>query len=74
MVDDGLVPTSNVGVLRPPFLVEEELETTSDKGDGEEIGKSEALANEVGVDEEVVLEDLEGLQGTRLAVLNRLLV
>lgn len=74
LVGDGLVPTGDVGVLAAPLLVEEELEATGDEASSEEISKSETLADEVGVDEEVVLEGLDGLVGGLLAVLDALLV
>ena len=64
LADDGVEPTGDVGVVGAPLGVPEELETAGGNAGGEEIGKGEALANEVGVDEEVVLEDLDvGLGG-----------
>ena len=74
LVDNGLVPTVDVGVLRAPLLVEEELVTTLDDGGSEEIGEGEALADEVGVDEEVVVEDSDVVGGALLAVVDVLLV
>jgi hypothetical protein len=74
LVANGLVPTSDVGVLCPPLLVEEELEATAEDAEGEDVSEGDALANEVGVDQEVLLEDADGLEGSLLGVLNVLLV
>lgn len=74
LVGDGLEPAGGVGVAAAPLLVEEELETAGDEAGSEDIGEGEALADEVGVDEEVVLEGLDGLEGGLLAVLDVLLV
>ena len=67
LADDGVEPTGDVGVVGAPLGVPEELETAGGNAGGEDVGKGDALADEVGVDEEVVLEDLDvglgGLEG-----------
>ena len=72
--NDGSEPTGNVGVLRAPLGVPEELEATGNNAGSEEVGKSEALADEVSVDEEVVLEDLDGGLGGLEGLVDALLV
>jgi hypothetical protein len=72
--NDGSEPTGDVGVLGAPLGVPEELEAAGDNAGGEEIGKGEALADEVGVDEEVVLEDLDGGLGGLEGLVDVLLV
>ena len=74
LVVDSLVPTGDVGELGAPGLVEEELEAAGDDASGEEIGKGDALANKEGVVLEVGLSNGDGLEGSRLSVLNSLLV
>jgi hypothetical protein len=74
LVVDGLVPTGDVGVLRAPGLVEEELEATGDESSAEEIGKSDALAREVGVVGKVCLDNRDNLENLLLGILNALLV
>lgn len=74
LVDNSLEPAGGGGVLGPPLLVEEVLEAAADHAGGEDVGKSEPLADEVGVDGQVLLEDLDGLEGSSLALLNSLLV
>jgi hypothetical protein len=74
LVGDGGEPTGDVRVGAAPLLVEEVLEATGDDAGSEDIGKSEALTNEVGVDEEVVLEGTDGLGGGLLGILDGLLV
>ena len=74
LVGDGSEPTGDVGVVAAPLLVEEVLEATGDDAGSEDVGKSEALTNEVGVDEEVVLEGTDGLGGGLLGILDGLLV
>jgi hypothetical protein len=74
LVGDGGEPTGDVGVVAAPLLVEEVLEATGDDAGGEDVGKSEALTNEVGVGEEVVLEGTDGLGGGLLGILDGLFV
>lgn len=74
LVVDSLVPTGDVGELGAPGLVEEELEAAGNDASGEEIGKGDALANKEGVVLEVGLSNGDGLEGSRLSVLNSLLV
>jgi hypothetical protein len=73
-VVDGLVPAGDVGVLGPPLLVEEVLEATGNDAGGEKVGKSQTLANEVGVGKEVLLDDVDGLEGGLGGVVDVLLV
>lgn len=73
-VVDGLVPTGDVGVLRSPCLVEEVLEAAGEDAGSEDIGKSQTLADEIGVCKKVLLEDLDGLEGGSSRVINVLLV
>lgn len=74
LVVDGLVPTGDVGVLGAPLLVEEELEAAGDDADGEQVSEGDALANEEGVVQEVLLNNVDGLGGGLLGVINGLLV
>lgn len=73
LVDDSVEPTGDVGVVGAPLRVPEELEAAGGNAGGEDIGKGDALADEVGVDEEVVLENLDvglgGLEGVVDALL-----
>ena len=74
LVGNRLVPSRDAWVRCTPLLVEEELEATRDDAGSEEVGESEALADEVGVDHEVVLEDLEVHLGRLHVVFHVLLV
>ncbi|THZ99421.1 hypothetical protein D6C82_05163 [Aureobasidium pullulans] len=74
LVGDSLEPTGDVGVVAAPLLVEEVLEATGDDAGSEDVGKSEALTNEVGVDEEVVLKGTDSLGGGLLGGVDGLLV
>lgn len=74
LVVDSLVPTGDVGVLRAPFLIEEELEATGDQSSAEEIGKSDALARKVGVVGKVGLDDRDNLENILLGIIYGLLV
>lgn len=74
LVVDGLIPTRDVGVLLTPLLVEEKLEATGDDGGGKQISESDALADEVGVVLEVLLDGGNGLRGQLGSVVNVLLV
>lgn len=74
LVDDGFIPSSGVGVLLAPILVEEELEATGDDAGGKQISQGDALADEVGVVEKVLLNGGENLEGGLLGIINRLLV
>lgn len=69
---DSLVPAGGVGVLGAPLLVEESLEAADEEGGSEEVGEGEALADKVGVDQEVLLDDVDGLEGGRCRVLDAL--
>lgn len=73
VVDSG-VPPGDVGVLGAPLGVEEELEATGDDASGEEVGQGDALANEVGVVLEVLLNGSKGLRGSLGSVVDGLLV
>ncbi|THZ80313.1 hypothetical protein D6C84_07549 [Aureobasidium pullulans] len=74
LVGDSLEPTGDVGVVAAPLLVEEVLEAAGDDAGSEDVGKSEALTNEVGVDEEVVLKGTDSLGGGLLGGVDGLLV
>ena len=74
LVNDGLVPTSDVGVLLAPLLVKEVLEAAGSNASSKQVGQSDAVANKVGVAEEVVLDDLEGLEAALGRLLDGLLV
>jgi len=69
-----LIPPGEAGVLFPPLLVEEELETAADDAGDEDIGEGEALRDEVGVDEEMLFENFHVALGVLLAVVDVLLV
>jgi hypothetical protein len=71
---DSLIPADSVGILATPLLVEESFEAALQEGGGEEIGEGEALTNEVCVDKEMLFDDVDGLEGGCLGVLDRLLV
>lgn len=74
LIPDRLIPAGDVRVRLAPFLVEEELEATTQDGGGEDVCEGKALADEVGVDQEMVLQDFEsGLCGLHV-VLDALLV
>lgn len=73
VVDSG-VPPGDVGVLLAPLLVEEELETTGNDTSGEQVGKGDALANQVGVVLEVLLNGSKNLGGGLGGIVNVLLV
>lgn len=72
--DDGVVPAGDGGVRRAPLLVQNGGEGTGQKGGSEEISQSDALADQVGVGGEVLLEDGNGLQGSLGGVIDGLLV
>lgn len=74
LVVDSRVPTGDVGVLLAPLLVEEELEATGHDGGGEQVGKGDALANQVGVVLQVLLNGSNGLSGQLGSVVDVLLV
>lgn len=71
---DGLVPTGGSGVSLLPSLVEEELETAESDTSREEISECDALADEVGVVSEVLLEDVENLGSLDSGLIDSLLV
>jgi hypothetical protein len=74
LVDSGLIPTSDVGVLATPLLVEHILETARDLRGKGEISQSQALTHKPGVDKKVVLENSKSLGCGSLCVFNVLLV
>ena len=74
LINDGLVPPGNGGVVSADLLVNDGSEGTGEERSGEKIGEGDALANEVGVGSEVSVEDTELLQGSLRSVLNVLLV
>lgn len=74
LVDDGLVPTSDSGVLLAPLLVEEVLEAAVQETSAEEISEGDALANEVGVVGEVLLSSVNGSSSLLGGVIDSLLV
>lgn len=74
LVGDSLEPAGGVGVLGAELLVEDGGEATGGNAGGVEVGEGEALTDEVGVDEEVVLEDAKALGGALLGVVDVLLV
>lgn len=74
LVDDGLVPTSDSGVLLAPLLVEEVLEATVEQASAEEISEGDALADEVGVVGEVLLSGIDGSTSLLGGVIDSLLV
>jgi hypothetical protein len=69
-----LEPPRNGGVLCAPGPIQKEHEAAGDDADDEEIGEGEMVADEIGVDAEVVLHDLEALQRGIHALLDFLLV
>lgn len=71
---DGLVPTGGSGVGLLPSLVEEELEAAESDTSREEVSKGDALADEVGVVGEVLLEDVEDLGSLDSGLIDGLLV
>jgi hypothetical protein len=74
LVADSLVPARHGWVLRAPLLVEDVLESTAEDGGGEQISKSETLADKVGVDREVILHDFSLRVRSLQAVVDVLLV
>lgn len=74
LAGDGLEPTGDVGVLLSPVLAVEVLEATGDDTGGEEISEGDALADEVGVAQEVLLNNLDSLSGGLGGVIDVLLV
>ena len=74
LISDRLVPSRNARVVGTPFLIEEELEAAGDDRGCEEIGEGEAVANQVGIDKEVVFHDLEAVLRCLHAIFDVLLV
>jgi hypothetical protein len=74
LANDSVEPTGDVGVVGAPLGVPEKLETAGDNAGSEEVGKGEALGNEVGVHEEVVLKDLDAGLSCFKVVVDALLV
>ena len=71
---NGLKPTGDVGVGFTPLLVQYILETAGKYVCAEDIGKSDAFADKVGVDKQMVLHDLERCVGVLLCFFYILLV
>lgn len=61
LVDAGGEPTDEAGVGGAVALVKEELEAVEEVAGDDDIGEGDLVADEVGVVDEVVVEDLEGL-------------
>lgn len=74
LVDDGVVPASDGGVLRAELLVQDGGKCTGQKGGSEDISQGDALANQVGVGSEVLLEDGRDLHGSLGGLIDGLLV
>lgn len=74
LVNNGLVPTSNSGVLLAPLLVEEVLEAAVEEASAEEISQGDALANEVGVVSEVLLSSIDSTGNLLGGLIDSLLV
>lgn len=74
LVVDGLVPTRDVGVLLAELLVEEELEAAGNGANGEQIGQSDALTDQVSVVLEVLLNGGNSLQSNLGGVVDVFLV
>lgn len=74
LAGDSLEPTGDVGVLLSPVLAVEVLEATGDDTGGEEISEGDTLADEVGVAQEVLLNNLDSLGGGLGGVVDVLLV
>lgn len=74
LVGHGQVPPGDVGVGRAPLLVEEVLESAGDDASSEQISKGDALANKVGVVEEVSLDDIDDLGNSLGRIIDALLV
>jgi hypothetical protein len=71
---DSLEPSGDGGVLLAPLLVKEVLEAASGDANSEEISKGDALANEEGVADEMLLNNGESLQGSLGSIVDVLLV
>lgn len=67
-------PAAHGRVLLAPCLVEEELEAARDETGREEVGEGDALANKVGVVEEVLLNNRDGGESLLGGLLDGLLV
>lgn len=74
LVNNGLVPSSNSGVLLAPLLVEEVLEAAVEEASAEEISQGDALTNEVGVVSEVLLSSVNSTGNLLGEVIDSLLV
>lgn len=74
LVNNGLVPTSNSGVVNAPLLVEEVLEAAVEEASAEEISQGDALTNEVGVMSEVLLSSINSTGNLLGEVIDSLLV
>lgn len=74
LVADSLEPAGQSGVLLAVGLVKEVLEAAEGDAGGEEISEGDALANKVGVADEVVLNNVKGLEGGLGGLIDVLLV
>lgn len=74
LVVNSLVPPRDVRVLLTPLLVEEELEATGNDGGGKQISKGDALADQVRVVLQMLLNGGNGLRGQLGGIINVLLV
>lgn len=71
---DQVEPAGEVREFLTERLVEDILEATNGQGGDEEIGESDALGDEEGVEEEVRVDDTNGLAGASSSLINVLLV
>ena len=71
---DSLEPSGGSRVLLAPLLVKEVLEATDGNASSEKIGEGDALADEEGVVEEVLLDNGEVLLGSLDGIVDVLLV
>jgi hypothetical protein len=74
LVVNSLVPTGEVGVCGTPLLAKDILETAGHDASSEQIGKSDALASQESVVQEVLLNNADGLLGGLGGFINALLV
>lgn len=74
LVDDGVVPAGESDVLLAVLLVKDGSESTGHESSSEEISEGDALANQVGVLGEVVLENSKGVVGSLDSLIDNLLV
>jgi len=74
LVDNGLVPTGNGGVLLAPLLVEEELEASVEEASAENISEGDALTNKVGVVGKVLFNRIDVTTNLLEEIIDGLLV